>query len=474
MGMLNADKRNNPVGIVTALVDEDEIRDKYYFGEIGYKGTVSDRGNLMLRMYYERFEMDRFWEIFPEETSEMEIHTGFPPAEGPSGNPLVKTYFIGGEVQADYEFFQGVQLVGGICYEYKNVFDIKSLANHNATGSPLEVGGITYPGLPFQYFHTGWTDISENGNWQDESDRSIFALYAQGVFDLKKLFSLTWGVENLSFTAGMRYDDYDDIGSSVNPRFGIVYAPTEKLRFKTLYGTAFRAPSSDELYIKNNPAWTGNRDLKPEELETLECFVGYDFTENIRSSLTYYKIKTENLIILSGREQKNAGQAESSGLEAEMRMGSGKYKYAYLNFTWQDVKNTTRTTVASEGGESRTQEDYCPGGIPEFYGNIGINYDFFDEHVIANLSLNYVGERERSEEKKWEGENWVRADQREPTKAHTLLNASLTFRNFYRGLEAQISCFNIFDADHRDPDNMLYYDMPEPGRWFMGRVSYAF
>ncbi len=107
-------------------------------------------------------------------------------------------------------------------------------------------------------------------------------------------------------------------------------------------------------------------------------------------------------------------------------------------------------------------------------GNIGVNYDFLDEHVIANVSLNYVGERERTEEKKWNSETLTDSDPREPTKDRTLVNASLTFRNFYKGMEAQISCFNIFDADHRDPDNALYYDMPESGRWFMGRISYLF
>ncbi len=341
MGMLSADDLNNPVGIAKALSDENEIKDKYYFGEIGYKGPLSEKGNLTFRMFYERFEMDRFWEIFPEETAEMEMHTGFPPGEGLNGNPLFKTYYLGGEIQADYEFGRGLQLVGGAHYEFKKVFDVKSIANYNPTGAPLEVDGITYPGFPYQYFHTGWTDISENGNWLDESEQTIRAYYAQGIFDLKELFSLTAGVENLSFTAGVRCDDYDDVGSTTNPRFGIVYAPTEKFWFKGLHGTAFRAPSSGELYVKNNPSWTGNRNLKPEELETLECLVGYNLTRNISSSLTYYNIKTENLIILSNREQINAGEAESNGFEAEVKINFDRFRYAYLNFTWQDVKNTT-------------------------------------------------------------------------------------------------------------------------------------
>jgi len=440
-GLFCANKMNSPVGIAKALTDESEVKDRYFNGELGYKTVVTDKGNLMFRMYYDRFELDRLWEIFPEETAE--LHTDFPPGEGLSGKPLSKYSHLGGEIQTDYAFSPGIQLVGGMSCDYSEVFDVKSLANHNVIGSPLEVDGITYPAFPYQYFHTGWTDISENGNWLEESDRTVLAFYAQGIFDLKKLFSLTAGIENLSFTAGVRYDDYDDVGSTTNPRFGIVWAPTEKLYFKALYGTAFRAPDPGELHVKNNPAQTGNRDLKPEELETSEFLVGYNFTRNIRSNITCFNVKTDNLIILKNREFINAGKAESSGIETEVKIGSDRFKYAYLNFTWQDVKNTTHATITSADGQSYTQEDYNPGGIPEFYGNIGVNYDFFNEHVIANISLNYVGERDRSEEKKWDDETLVRSDQRDPTKDRTLVNASLTFRNFFKGLEAQVSCFNI-------------------------------
>ncbi len=474
-GLFCSSKMNSPVGIAKALTDENEVRDKYFNGELGYKKALAGKGHLMFRMYYDRFELDRLWEVFPEETAELDIHTNFPEGEGLNGRPMSKYSHIGGEIQGDYTFSMGIQIVGGMSYDYSEVFDVKSLANHNVIGSPLEVDGITYPGFPFRYFHTGWTDISEKGNWLDESDRTVRAVYTQGIFDLKKLFSLTAGVESLSFTAGFRHDDYDDVGSTTNPRFGIVWAPTKKLHFKALYGTAFRAPDPGELYVKNNPALTGNRDLKPEELETAEFLMGYNLTRNIRANITCFNVKTDNLIIVRNRSYANEGKAESSGVEAEMRMRFGKFRYAYLNFTWQDVKNTTPdNTIISAGGQSYTQGDFNPGGVPEFYGNIGVNCDFFDEHVIANLSLNYVGERERSEEKKWDDETLVRSDQREPTKDRTLVNASLTFRNFYKGLEAQISCFNMFDTDHRDPDNALYYDMPEAGRWFTARISYSF
>ncbi|GAB6042124.1 hypothetical protein JCM17961_28000 [Endothiovibrio diazotrophicus] len=45
------------------------------------------------------------------------------------------------------------------------------------------------------------------------------------------------------FTVGVRYDDYSDFGSTINPRLSLVWATDYDLSTKLLYGRAFRAPS---------------------------------------------------------------------------------------------------------------------------------------------------------------------------------------------------------------------------------------
>lgn len=475
-GMFNKLDSNNPIGIARALVDEDEVTGTYARVDIGYKTEIADSGSLEIGVFYSQTEMDRKWEIFPEETAEMNIHTDFPEGESPTGNPLATYSYIGGDIQGDYEIYEGIQMVGGAAYEYWDTSDVKSLANYNPTGAALELDGIQYPGFPYRYFHTGWTDLSEIANWLEEEDRTITSLYAQGVFDLKKLFDLEKGARNLTLTTGVRYDKYDDMGSSTNPRFGLVYSPMDRLYFKALYGTAFRAPSLGELYTKNNPATTSNPDLGPEETETIEGLVGYNFTKDIKATMNYYFVKTDNIVVVKDRQYTNAGETEANGVEAEIKMYFGKHKYAYCNFTYQDVQNVTNAAITSRDGQVYTQEDFNPGSIPEIMANFGINYDMLDEHVILNVSMNYVGKRDRSEEMRWDGETLVRVDDRDPVSERTLFNASLTFRNFYKGLEMQISGFNLFDSDHRDPDpaGALYYDMPQSGRWLTGRISYSF
>jgi iron complex outermembrane receptor protein len=256
----------------------------------------------------------------------------------------------------------------------------------------------------------------------------------------------------------------------------VVYAPVEDLYFKALYGTAFRAPSHGELYFTNNPVVQGNEDLKPEKISTMEGLIGYTLTENMSGRVTYFQNKTEDLIQYGeGGLCDNIGEIESQGVEAEVKLSFDEQTYAYGNLSYQDVKDTTHATITSEGGQVYTHKDFDLGNYAKWMGNIGVNHDI-TEKLNVNISLNYVGEKERSEEKMWSGEALVRRDQRDPLDSCLLVNASVTVRNFLKGLELQVSGFNLFDADHRDPDpeGVLANDMPRPGRWFMGRISYAF
>ncbi|OQX17535.1 MAG: hypothetical protein BWK80_39535, partial [Desulfobacteraceae bacterium IS3] len=457
--------------LTRVLTDETTMNYNYAFGEVGYKPRLGDKGNLSFKFYCDYSEPHNKFEIFPEETGKL---YGYPEGEGIRTEVWGKYFVLGSEITADYQIYSGIQLVAGALWEQSEMYDPVSFANYNTSGKPLEVGGEVYPGFPFKYFPL--QDISVNANYlPGDVERTVKALYVQGMVDFKELFSLKKAAHSLSLTAGVRYDSYDDFGDTVNPRFGLVYAPTEKLYFKVLYGTAFRAPAFRELYFINNPNTIGNKDLDPETITTIEGLVGYNFTKNVRSSLTFFNVGAEDLIRKSGPTYKNVGKVESQGMEAELRVHFDKLKYAYFNMTLQEVKDSTNSTITSAGGQVYTQEDFNPGSIPDFIANLGVNYDL-SKYVTANVSVNYVGEKNRSEEKKWDGENLVSVDKRDALKDRTLVNAALTFRNFWKGMEIQLSGYNLLDADHRDPDATagLYDDMPEQGRSFTGRVSYSF
>ncbi len=460
----------SPIGIVYTLTDEDDTASTYVFGEIGYKTAIADKGNLEIRAFYDYGEQDALVEIFSEENAAALF--GWTNGESVFGKPYEETRVLGGEITVAYEIISGMDLVAGASYEYIDMFDVRSYATANITGAPLEIRGVTY--APMQYLG-GLVDISENGNWVKASDRTVYSVYAQSIFDIKESFSLKKGVENLSVIAGVRYDHYDDFGETVNPRFGLVYAPTSKLWIKALYGEAFRAPNFSELYAMNNPSRTGNPDVKPETITTAEGQIRYHLSKNLSASLTFFNVSAEDLIQTVIREYSNVGQMESRGVEAELRWQFDRRDYAYLNATWQDVKDTTHAKITSAGGQVYVQKDFNPGGSSDFIANAGVNWVLSD-HVVTNLSANYVGERSRSEEMVWDGEDLVKADSRDPVKDRVLVNASLTLKNLYKGVEIQLSAYNLFDADHRSPDPSggLENDLPLAGISFMGRISYSF
>lgn len=484
-GFVQENDSKCPVGMRDILTDEDEVENLYAYAETGFKLPLKDRGNLLMKMYYDHSDYKAVYEHFPEETAEK--HIGFLPDEGIYDGPAGKYSILGSEITGNYEVYPGIHFAGGTSYEHVRHYDIKLYANFNSTGLPIEVNGKTYsPYPPYERFTGGLTDIyGKVDTAYDEAESDIFALYTQGTADIKSLFFPDAGFKTLSLTAGLRYDNYRNEGeksgssnySSVNSRFGLAYAPNERLWFKILYGEAFRAPALKEAYFWGNSYFVQNKDIQPEQIATCEGLVGYRFTKNITASLTGFHIIAEDMISFTMTENglgyDNIGKTESVGAEFELKVGFGKNKYGFFNFTWQDVKDVANKEIRGAGVE---QEDFSVGESPEFYGNIGVNYGI-TENIIANVTINYLGQRERSEEKIWDGEKLVLKDMRDSLDAYWLFNSSLTFKDlFAKGLDFQVSGFNLLDEDYRapDPTGLLPDDIPCPGRSFTGRISYTF
>ncbi len=119
-------------------------------------------------------------------------------------------------------------------------------------------------------------DTSSNDTSPDikpDRTRKLDAFFVETIIDFKKMNDMR-NIHNLTLTAGFRYDHYSDFGSARVPRFGLVFAPSEKIYYKALYGEAFRAPFIQELFMKT-PRIKGNSNLKEENIKSLEFLVGY-------------------------------------------------------------------------------------------------------------------------------------------------------------------------------------------------------
>ncbi len=124
----------------------------------------------------------------------------------------------------------------------------------------------------------------------DTVSRQNYALYLQDEYHC---------LDNLIFLAGARYDYNTDYGSNTSPRGSVIYSPLSGLRFKALYGSAFRAPNFMEVYTKFDNGMfeiAGNENLKPEKIEESEVCIEYELGKQLRFKGGYFYWETRDEI----------------------------------------------------------------------------------------------------------------------------------------------------------------------------------
>jgi hypothetical protein len=96
--------------------------------------------------------------------------------------------------------------------------------------------------------------------------------------------------------------------------------------------------------------------------------------------------------------------------------------------------------------------------------------------IITNVTMNYTGERKRSEKKTYNGTAVVLEDQRSELGSATLFSASVLFKDIWKGFEIQLSGYNIFDEKWKMPDSegKVENDLPMWGSSFLATVAYDF
>ena len=140
--------------------------------------------------------------------------------------------------------------------------------------------------------------------------RNVNSGYAELQVPIVGAANARAGIRRLTLNAAVRHDDYSDVGSTTNEKFGATWRPVDTLAIRASYGTSFRAPlisqiygNSNNLFVQSyqNPAGgaaiTGvalsgeNRDLGPETATTWSTGFDWDINDDLKTSLTYFDIK---------------------------------------------------------------------------------------------------------------------------------------------------------------------------------------
>lgn len=196
-----------------------------------------------------------------------------------------------GNVQADGSVFQlpggAVKLAVGAQYREEG-FQSRG-ENYSSTVAPVPIAGF-------------------------DRDRRVAAVYGEARIPIFGPDNRRPGFERLELSAAVRGEDYSDFGRTVNPRFGVQWAPRDGVLVRATYGESFRAPALTELYgrqtyspieaivgtqrIRTLAKLGGNPDLGPETAESWTFGVELEpkAMPGLRVSLTGFETVFDNRI----------------------------------------------------------------------------------------------------------------------------------------------------------------------------------
>jgi iron complex outermembrane receptor protein len=259
---------------------------------------------------------------------------------------------------------------------------------------------------------------------------------------------------------GVRHDHYSDFGASTNPRASLHWqaTPATKLRFG--YGTAFRAPSFNEQYLRNNRSILGNPALQPEELTSRELGLEQTLGAGLHLDATVFQYNARRLIDY-------APQPPAVGLRAQNlagRDGEG----GTLELAWQPHPGTQLNANATlwrvEDSATGARVPFVPGVMA------GVNgwWEFAPGWTLGG-ALKHVGDRRREA-----GD--PRADLGDDTWADLHLHTT----GLAPGLKLGLTVHNVADADLRDANRntpglgpTVPEDVPLTGRAVLLEASYT-
>lgn len=283
-----------------------------------------------------------------------------------------------------------------------------------------------------------------------EDQRENTYIYVQDVWR----FANDW-----ELTAGLRYDDYSDFGSTTNPRLALVWSTSYQLTTKFLYGEAFRAPSFAQTRAINNPLILGNLDLKPEEIKSYELAFDYRPSYDITLNMNFFYYDWSDIIQFipdssgSTRTAQNAGEQNGKGLEFEAKWTITDSLKFSGNFAWQDSYDELAAADAANSPEKQ----------------LYLRTDWqINNRWRINMQANWVMDRNRAAD-----------DLRDPVGDYVLFDMNIR-NKLSENMEIALIINNLFGEDAFEPSPnampspFIPNDLPLAGRSFLGEIRYKF
>lgn len=255
----------------------------------------------------------------------------------------------------------------------------------------------------------------------DERDSYYWGLYVNDEFQI---------LDQLVLNAGFRYDYFETFGGTTNPRVALIYNPLEKTALKALYGRAFRAPNSYELYY-HDAEYTQkpSEDLEPETINSYEFIIEQYITDQFFGTVNgfYYQINdlitlvtdpSDDLLVFRNVEEIEAIGVEF-GIEGRLDPGvRGRISYAYV-----ETEDKGTGDVLSNS--------------PKHLAKLNLIAPVIEEKLFTAAELQYMSKR-KTLSGTYAGE-------------YVVMNLNLSAQFLDNRVKASVGVYNIFDQEYCDP-----------------------
>jgi len=427
-------------GAAQALSNRDVEKVDSITLKLGYKWELPNSFDFDFSTYYQSYNDDTYFMIYPpgmalpRTFNEQGIPTAFTVfTEGLIGQPVAHEKHLGANFIMKYTGLAEHQIRTEFGYrhtsakqdEYKNF----GLGVLNGTEDFKDATLVNVRGTPHIYMN--------------DQKRELYFFTIQDEWQLASDWELT---------SGLRFDEYSDFGSTVNPRVALVWQTKHNLTTKLLYGAAFRAPSFQELYAINNPVVLGNETLMPEEINTFELSFDYRLNFDWKFLANIFSYKANKMIIWvpngdGTNTAQNKIQQDGYGVEFETHWKVNDQLHLKAGYAWQASKN-------SDSGDSIAD-------APSHMYDLSIDYSINDLVDIRLISM-WINGRQR-----------VATDNRENIANFSTTNLSLIYRA-NDSVDFQFSIRNLFDENIREAsDGQITEDYPMAGRGAWLSLSFS-
>lgn len=197
------------------------------------------------------------------------------------------------------------------------------------------------------------------------------AFYLQDKVDLTD----RWNV-----TPGIRVDHHSEFGTHTSPSLSVGYKQNEKTNYYINYKSFFAAPSLYYLYSSY-----GNKDMDPEEGNTVEFGVNHRFTDSLDGTFNVFHTHAKNLIDFdyTTSRYRNLGKTNANGFSLSLNKEFSRHWNASLGYSYLHMQ--------AKAGENINNN----GALPESTLQVNVSYkaDKFNASLDGRGVMNRYGSK---------------------------------------------------------------------------------